>query len=40
MIHSLGHVYMHSKAMDASKGLGARKTDILKETGPRRPDEQ
>ncbi len=25
-----GHVYMHSKAMDASGGLGARKTDILK----------
>jgi hypothetical protein len=30
MIHSLGHVYMHSKAMDVSGGLGARKTDILK----------
>jgi hypothetical protein len=25
-----GHVYMHSKAMDGSGGLGARKTDILK----------
>ncbi len=25
-----GHVYMHSKAMDAGGGLGARKTDILK----------
>jgi hypothetical protein len=34
MIYSLviqdGHVYMHSKAMDAGGGLGARKTDILK----------
>ncbi len=25
-----GHVYIHSKVMDASGGLGARKTDILK----------